>query len=234
MMYRYRRWPISQNLFAYACQPGSNPCVSNGNPIVDIVNYQAPDDSGGGAPQNTFNMVHRVDYNLSNKTTIFGRYALLHQNLFDGFLNNSPWTGFDTGQTQRNQNALFSVTHVWNPRIVTDSKISYNRLTLQQHAEREPSRYSPTLYFNVNFDETIQGVTTCLVGYSCTTPGNSIPLADRRTSPSSRSPLVSTRASTTCVSEGNTSTRKTTAPSAHIRTRCKDSSRAAMVPWRPH
>jgi len=162
------------NLFAYACQPGSNPCVSNGNPIVDIVNYQAPDDSGGGAPQNTFNMVHRVDYNLSNKTTIFGRYALLHQNLFDGFLNNSPWTGFDTGQTQRNQNALFSVTHVWSPRIVTDSKISYNRLTLQQPLSASQP-VQPTLYFNVNFDETIQGVTTCLVGYSCTTPGNSIP-----------------------------------------------------------
>jgi len=160
--------------YAYACQAGSGVCAPNGNPVIDIVSYQAPLYSGGGPPQNAFSTVQRVDYNLSNRTTLVGRYALLHQDAFNGFINDSPWTGFDTGQTQLNQNALFSVTHVWSPRIVTDSKISFNRLTLQQPLNpKQPIQ--PTLYFNVNFDETIQGTTTCLLGYSCRTPGNSIP-----------------------------------------------------------
>jgi len=33
----------------------------------------------------------------------------------------------------------------------------------------------PTLYLNANFDRTIQGQPFCLTGYSCTTPGASIP-----------------------------------------------------------
>jgi len=160
--------------YAYACQPGSDPCVSNGNPVFDIVNFQTPNDSGGGAPQNGYSMVHRLDYNLSDKTTVYGRYAFFHQDEFAGFINNSPFVGFDTGQNQRNHNFLLSVSHIFSPKIVSDTKFNFNRLTLDQPLNSSQP-VQPTLYLNANFDRTIQGQPFCLTGYSCTTPGASIP-----------------------------------------------------------
>jgi outer membrane receptor protein involved in Fe transport len=150
--------------------------AATGAPALDIVSYLTPTDSGGGAPQNTYNMVHRLDFNLSNNTSMYGRYALFNQNEFAGFVNNSPYTGFDTGQTQRNQNFLYSLSHVFSPAMVSDTKINFNRLTLQQPLNTAKQPIQPSLYFDVNFDRTVQGGTgTCLPGYSCFTPGNSIP-----------------------------------------------------------
>lgn len=162
--------------YAYACQPAApgSPCVSNGKNVFGIVSYQTPNDSGGGPPQNAYSMVHRLDYNFTNKTNLYGRYAFLHQNEFDGFNNNSPFVGFDTGQTQRNHNFLLSVSHIFSPTMVSDSKFNFNRLTNEQPLN--PAQpVQPTLYLNANFDRTIQAQPFCLTGYSCTTPGNSIP-----------------------------------------------------------
>lgn len=163
------------NYYAYACVAASNPCVPKaGANVFDIVGYSAPSDSGGGTPQNTYNTFQRVDFNVSDKTTLFARYDLQNRPLLDGSVNNSPYVGFDTGQKEKNQNLLFSMTHVWGAHFVSDSKISLNRLLLVQPLN--PAQpVQPTLYFNANFDRTINGQLTCLVGYSCTTPGNSIP-----------------------------------------------------------
>ena len=167
--------PTTQpSYYNYACVAGSNPCTPNGNPVFDIVSFKAPSDSGGGAPQNTYSMVQRVDYNLSSNTTMYGRYALFNNNEFAGFINNSPYAGFDTGQTQKNQNILYSLTHIWGPRVVTETKVNFNRLFLNQPlTSSQPIQ--PSLYFNVNFDPSVQGQPFCLPGYSCTTPGNAIP-----------------------------------------------------------
>src|SRR6266481_4429372 len=167
--------PTAQpSYYNYACVAGSNPCTPNGNPVFDIVSFKAPSDSGGGAPQNTYSMVQRVDYNLSSNTTMYGRYALFNNNEFAGFINNSPYAGFDTGQTQKNQNILYSLTHIWGPRVVTETKVNFNRLFLNQPlTSSQPIQ--PSLYFNVNFDPSVQGQPFCLPSYSCTTPGNAIP-----------------------------------------------------------
>src|SRR5579872_4916849 len=145
-----------------------------GAPLMDIVSYAVPSDSGGGQPQNTYNMVQRVDYNLSDKTTMYGRYALFNQNEFAGVVNSSPYAGFNTGQTQHNQNFLYSLTHVFSPSVVNDLKINFNRLNnLQPLASTQPVQ--PSLYFNINFAANELGQLVCLPGYACTTPGNAIP-----------------------------------------------------------
>jgi Carboxypeptidase regulatory-like domain len=144
------------------------------NPVMDIVSYSNPNDSGGGAPQNTYNMVQRVDFNLSDRTTFYGRYALFSQNEFAGFVNNSPYAGYDTGQTQHNQNILASMTHTFSSSVISETKFNFNRLTnIQPLNPSQPVQ--PSLYFNFNFAATEAGQTVCLPGYSCTTPGNSIP-----------------------------------------------------------
>lgn len=144
------------------------------NPLFDDVSYQSPGDSGGGAPQNLLNMVHRVDFTLGDKTSMFVRYANFKQNEFPGFVNTSPYTGFDTGQTQLNQNLLYSLTHVWTPNLVSETKLNVNRLTLQQPLASQAVQ--PTLYFNIGTAAADNsGNLVCMPGYSCTTPGNSIP-----------------------------------------------------------
>src|SRR6202012_4394521 len=60
---------------------GSDPCssgpcsvLSMSTPLFEHVGYTAPADAGGGVPQNTYMTVGRVDYNLSDRTQMYGRY----------------------------------------------------------------------------------------------------------------------------------------------------------------
>ncbi len=145
-----------------------------GGQAFDLVSYLAPSDSGGGAPENTYNMVHRLDFNITDKTTLYGRYARYDENDFDGFINNSPYDGFDTGQKQVNQNALISLTHIWGTKVVTESKLNVNRLNLLQPLTSTQA-VQPSLYSSYAVERTVAGQSTCYPGYSCTTPGNSIP-----------------------------------------------------------
>jgi outer membrane receptor protein involved in Fe transport len=161
----------------------SNPCAGfatplidtygRTNPMLDIVDYFTPSDAGGGAPQNNYSTLWRVDYQLSDKTTLFGRYALFNQTQFDGFLTNSPYVGYDTGQTNFNNNAMFSLTHIFTPNVISESKVVFNRLNNQQPLG--PNPVGPTLYMNSNFNPTVLGNPFEFPGYSATTPGNSIP-----------------------------------------------------------
>ena len=49
--------------------------IPGSTPVFDTVNFTVPFDAGGGAPQNTYTTVGRIDYNLSEKTQLFFRGA---------------------------------------------------------------------------------------------------------------------------------------------------------------
>src|SRR5271169_4746560 len=155
---------------AAACAP-----LSCSAPFGQYVTYQAPGDSGAGAPQNTYSTVARVDYNFSDKTTLYGRYALYSEDDFPGYVNTSPYVGYDTGQTFFNQSVIINLTHVFTPSVVNSLKFLYNRLTNVQPLGAIP--VSPTLYVSSVGVPTLPGVNGQLVfpGYSETTPGNAIP-----------------------------------------------------------
>jgi len=88
------------------------PC---GTLTCDIVSTSVPADAGGGSPQNTWMQVGRVDYYLSSKTTLSGRYAAYNENDFAGTVNSSPYAGYSTGQTSFDQNMIFTATHIFTP-----------------------------------------------------------------------------------------------------------------------
>jgi len=71
------------------------PCSPNqpATLVCDAISFTVPNDAGGGNPQNTWEEVGRVDYNLSDRTTIFGRYATYKENDFPGVVNSSPYVG---------------------------------------------------------------------------------------------------------------------------------------------
>ena len=160
-----------------AIDPTAQPTLAaygSSAPIFDKVSYSVPADSGGGPPQNTYSTLNRVDFHISDATQMFFRYALFSQNEFAGFLNNSPYVGYDTGQTNFNNNFMYSLTHVWNPRLVSETKVLFNRLNNSQPlASTQPVQ--PTLYFSSSAAVGINGDLISLPGYSQLTPGNSIP-----------------------------------------------------------
>ncbi|MGA2961639.1 MAG: carboxypeptidase regulatory-like domain-containing protein [Candidatus Korobacteraceae bacterium] len=106
--------------------------IPDGTPILDVVSYSAPADAGGGTPQNTYNIIGRLDYYPSDRTQVFFRYALYSENDFNGGEFNSPYSIYNVGQTTYDNNALVSLTHFFSNNVFSSSKVSFTRLNLNQ------------------------------------------------------------------------------------------------------
>ena len=177
--------PASQAYFAAfgKLAPGvqtlaSGPCASVANsPTCDAVVFSVPADAGGGLPENTTEEVARVDWNISDRTTFFARYASYKEFDFPGTINLSPYAGYNTGQTNYDQNYSFNLSHVFTPRIVNTAKATFNRLNGPvQPLSTAP--IGPTLYTSNTLPSvTVGGISNPLIfpGYSEFTPGNAIP-----------------------------------------------------------
>jgi outer membrane receptor protein involved in Fe transport len=137
------------------------------------VGFGVPSDAGAGVPQNTYMTVARIDYNLSDKTTLFGRYALYSENDFPGSVDFSPYAGYDTGQKSYNNNLMLNLTHVFTPNFVSQTKLVYNRLNNLQPLGTNP--VGPTLYYGASGVPSIGSSALIGPGYSEYTPGNAIP-----------------------------------------------------------
>jgi outer membrane receptor protein involved in Fe transport len=161
---------------------GSDPCGSssptggcvgyNPNaPMFDLVGYNVPSNSGAGNPQNTYSTVQRVDYNLSDKTQIYARYALNSESDQAGSVTNSPYIGYNVSQTIFNNSLIVSMTHTFSPRFVSQSKLDFNRFnTLQPVAS---AGVVPTYYLGSYESVTAIGpYSVMLPGTNPTTPGD--------------------------------------------------------------
>jgi len=162
---------------------GQDPCGSatagcltyNANaPMFDLVSYNVPSDSGAGVPQNTYNSVNRVDYNLSDKTQMYVRYAIYSEFDFSGANSNSPYGSYDTGDTVFNNSVLYSVTHTFTPTFVSESKLDFNRFNNNQPLAS--IGVTPSFYLGSNQSTTtIAGYNVALPGYLPFSPGSAIP-----------------------------------------------------------
>ena len=150
--------------------------VPGDTPAFQEVAYSVPTDLGGGFPQNDTSTVTRVDWILSDKTQVYGRYALQDNLTLPGTGANSPYEGFNTGTTAYNQNFLASLTHTFSPNLVSASKLAFNRVNTGNPLGDQPP--GPTLYMNetfaVNVDQNTP-VNVAFPGYLPFTPGSAIP-----------------------------------------------------------
>jgi len=105
------------------------PGVPTAAPILGQVNFIANADAGGDYPQNSYNILGRVDYNLNEKTQMFARFGQQNILLFSGQDFYSPYPQYDIGTAINNDSGLFSVTHTFNSYLLSNSKISISRLT---------------------------------------------------------------------------------------------------------
>lgn len=155
---------------------GANPCATlpNSTPMFDEVAFSVAGNSGGGAPQNTYDLVGRADWNISDKTTFYGRYARYSEYDFPGqIVSYSPYAGYDTPNTNMDNSVLVSMTHTFSATLVSQSKLVFNRLTNVQPFGKNPD--SPTLYFGPNVATNLLNHNVAMPGYLPYSPGNGIP-----------------------------------------------------------
>ena len=175
--------PASQAFFAQAGKllPGFTtistiPGCSAGIAVLtcDKISYIVPSDAGGGNPQNTWEEVAKVDFNLSDKTTITARYASYHEIDFAGVVSSSPYAGYNTGANQYDQNWTVSFNHVFSSSLVDTSKVVYNRL-LGPVDTLGTAPIGPTLFTSSSLPTRGRAYRWRFPDTSRTSPGNSIP-----------------------------------------------------------
>jgi carboxypeptidase family protein len=105
---------------------GTTPIPAS-TPIFDVVDFKTPFDAGGDVPQNTYRLLGRIDYNLTDKTQMFFRYARDSDDLFDGSTFFSPYPQYNVGTTELNQSLLYSLTHVFSSNVLDTTKVSFTR-----------------------------------------------------------------------------------------------------------
>jgi hypothetical protein len=123
-------------------------------PVFQTVGFNAPGDAGGGAPQNTYNIVGRVDYTLSQKTQLFFRYVDYSEVDQAGSQFASPYAQYNVGQSVKNQAYLLSAAHEFNSALSSLTKLSF-------------SRFNSTL----TYDTSLQNVPTLAVTANAILPG---------------------------------------------------------------
>ncbi len=153
---------------------GVFPCGGGSSLTCDAVTVPVVTDAGGGAPQNTWMEVARVDYNWNRtRTPSSGGTRPTRESDFAGYINASPYAGYNTGQTNYDQNVTINWTHVFSPSVVNTANIVYNRI----NGPNQPlgtAPVGPTLYTSSSIPS-INGIALVFPGYSETTPGNAIP-----------------------------------------------------------
>ncbi|MCU1284866.1 MAG: TonB-dependent receptor [Acidobacteriales bacterium] len=141
-------------------------------PIFEQVSYSVPSNAGGGDPQNAWSTVGRVDFNITDHTQLYARYGGEKGELFAGTVSNSPYAGYNTGQTTFNNNIMLNMTHTFGG-FVSQTKGVFNRLNLNQPLGTNP--VSPTLYIQETTVGEIGGQQVGMPGYLPFSPGNALP-----------------------------------------------------------
>jgi hypothetical protein len=132
-------------------------------PAFQLVRFTEPTDLGGGFPQNKYSTVTRLDYNLSGKTLIYGRWARENELDFKGAVAFSPYAGFDTPSTQLNNSFLVSLTHTFSAKLVSETKLALNRLHPEAPYGDQPIQ--PGLFLFTGPTGTIGGNAIAFPGY---------------------------------------------------------------------
>ena len=102
--------------------------VPAATPILGQVNFPANADAGGDDPQNTYRLLGRLDYSLSENTQMFFRIGKEQQDLFSGTSFASPFPQYDVGGAANNLSTLYSISHTFTPSLFSATKVSFNRL----------------------------------------------------------------------------------------------------------
>lgn len=80
---------------------------------------------------------------------MFFRYVNYNEVDESGGIFASPYSQYNVGQTQKDTAYLYSLTHIFNPSVVTNTKLNYSRLNTSQTYDTALQN-SPVLITSVN------------------------------------------------------------------------------------
>jgi hypothetical protein len=129
---------LNQSDLGVSLTQSNGAAVPASTPILGQVNFNANADAGGDFPQNTYRLIGRVDYNMSQNTQMFFRYGREHQDLFNGTTFYSAYPQYDVGSNITNDMYLYSLSHGFNPDLFSNTKLSFSRFS-------NPNTYSSTV-----------------------------------------------------------------------------------------
>src|SRR4029434_4982435 len=119
----------------YGTAPGNGLFNANTSGLIPAstqlfcrTSLRGPTDAGGGTPQDTWLTTARIDYQYSAKTNLYFRYAFVNTRSEDGAGSLSPYNGFSTPATAKNQNVVASMTHSFSPTLFSELRFTYNRV----------------------------------------------------------------------------------------------------------
>lgn len=162
---------FSKDRTALEALPGGT--FNDAFPVLQQVNVTVPIDAGGGPPQNTYNTIGRVDFNLSDHTQMYGRYVLYNYATPIGGGNRSPYAGYSTAQTIKSQNLVYGLTHSFSSQLTSQIQIGLLRYNNNQPLGTNPAR--PTLFINSGAAPTVANNLLVFPGYSEENAGNGLP-----------------------------------------------------------
>ncbi|HWF38922.1 MAG TPA: carboxypeptidase regulatory-like domain-containing protein [Candidatus Acidoferrales bacterium] len=137
--------------------------IAASQPVFDLVNFTAPFDAGGGLPQNTNNLVGRVDYDMSENTTMFFRYAHYTESDFAGSLFYSPYPQYNVGANIVDNSGLISLNHVFSSNLLTSTKLSITRYNVADSFNTALTQ-TPNLYLSTSsYAQQVDNVTNNVI-----------------------------------------------------------------------
>ena len=141
-------------------------------PVFNVVSFSAPEDAGGGPPQNRYTVVGRVDYNLGEKTQAFFRYTDDHELDQSGYGFASPYSQYNVAQSIIGQSYLLSGAHEFNAALSTLSKLSFTRINYGADTYNAALSNVPTLFISPNAEDPYSGKPFQFPGFFDTNPAN--------------------------------------------------------------
>ena len=120
-------------------------------PALQQIFLNVPTDIGAGAPQDSGSTVGRLDWTLTERTLLYGRYAFEDRNLYRGAFSFSPFANNNTGLRERNHSGLFNVSHGYANNWSANAKASFNRINLERSFAPGFNVTAPRLFLT-NFD----------------------------------------------------------------------------------
>jgi hypothetical protein len=139
-------------------------------PLLRHVAYRSPFNAGAGVPQNSWNSWTRLDYNRSERTQLYGRYAVYREHDLSGTLSNSPYADFDLAARQLDQSMLISAIHRWSARWTSHSSIAFDRLRAEQQGLTSRG-IVPSMYANPLAPVVVGNDPVAFPGYNPLSPG---------------------------------------------------------------
>ena len=156
---------VSSGLFVSPSNPtGAFPLINGtgvvpaSTPVFDTVTFNAPFDAGGGVPENTNNIVGRLDYTLNTRTQMFFRYGWYRETDLPGSSGYSPYPQYDVGDYNDDDSALFSVNHSFASNVLSSSKVSFTRFNVANSFNTSLTG-TPNLFLNTTEAQSTDPVT---------------------------------------------------------------------------